>query len=85
MNWKIGFGIAAAAALVAIGYAIHKHNQVAGPASTGERKEASETVGLATLQFKKGAKAVAEASKNAQLGEVRAEDRTAAKAVAKGG
>ncbi len=86
-SWKIATGVAVVAAVVAVGFAWHYRKLVPPPLlpAPKPRKPDDESTDLASLQFKKGAKAVAEASKQAQLGDVNAHDRAAAKTQLKGG
>lgn len=93
MGWKIATAVATVAALGAAGYAWHLHKTYRqgwtppppGAPGRGAIKPDTEATELAVAQFKKGAKAVAEASKQSQMGDVRAHDRNAEKKLQKGG
>lgn len=84
--------IAGTVAVVSVGLAYHYHKQLRGmmpippPTPTLAQAKAAQAVNaLAAAQVTKGAKAIAEAAKVAQIGEVRAQDRAADKAILKGG
>jgi hypothetical protein len=87
-GWKIATVVASLAAVGAAGYAWHLRRTLRKgwtpppPPAPGPNKDATA---LASLQVLKGSKAVAEASKKTQLGDVRAHDRDASKGGPKGG
>lgn len=85
-NWKIATVVAVVAA-VAAGFMAYRYRKqilpAAGLPSPGASKPAGDQNGLAALQVKMGSKAVAESSKQAQLGEVRAHARAAEKKMVK--